>query len=135
MLCLNTIQNVVGSQTVGLREPAAERGLLIVEDLVFEDEWFSGATLTRPAPERLRDRAGEGAFEVLLCHAPDRLARREAYRVQLLEELARAGVEVCFAKEPERGNQPPSTYVAHVRAARPLASRTRALRSRGASQR
>ena len=96
----------IQSQTVGLRELAAQRGLLIVEDLVFEDEGFSGATLTRPALERLRDRAGEGAFEVLLCHAPDRLARRYAYQVLLLEELARAGVEVCFAKEPERGGTP-----------------------------
>ena len=96
----------IQSQTVGLRELAAERGLLLAEDLVFEDEGFSGATLQRPALERLRDRAAEGAFEVLLCHAPDRLARRYAYQVLLLEELARVGVEVCFAKEPERGASP-----------------------------
>jgi site-specific DNA recombinase len=96
----------IQSQTVGLRELAAERGLLVPEGLVFEDEGFSGATLTRPALERLRDRAAEGAFEVLLCHAPDRLARRYAYQVLLLEELQRAGVEVCFAKEPERGTTP-----------------------------
>jgi site-specific DNA recombinase len=96
----------IQSQTVGLRELAAARGLLVPEDLVFEDEGFSGATLTRPALERLRDRAAEGAFEVLLCHAPDRLARRYAYQVLLLEELARSGVEVCFAKEPERGGTP-----------------------------
>ena len=96
----------IQSQTVGLRELAAERGLLVPEDLVFEDEGFSGATLTRPALERLRDRAAEGAFEVLLCHAPDRLARRYAYQVLLLEEFQRAGVEVRFAKEPERGATP-----------------------------
>ena len=86
----------IQSQTVGLRELAADRGLLLPEDLVFEDEGFSGATLTRPALERLRDRAAEGAFEVLLCHAPDRLARRYAYQVLLLEELARSGVEVVL---------------------------------------
>ena len=96
----------IQSQTVGLRELAADRGLLVPEDLVFEDEGFSGASLTRPALERLRDRAAEGAFEVLLCHAPDRLARRYAYQVLLLEELARSGVEVRFAKEPERGGTP-----------------------------
>jgi len=96
----------IQSQTVGLRELAVARGLLVPEDLVFEDEGFSGAILQRPALERLRDRAAEGAFEVLLCHAPDRLARRYAYQVLLLEELARAGVEVCFAKEPERGGTP-----------------------------
>ncbi len=60
----------------------------------------------RPGLERLRDRAAEGAFEVLLCHAPDRLARRYAYQVLLLEEFARAGVEVVFAKEPERSGSP-----------------------------
>jgi len=96
----------IHSQTAGLRELAAERGLVIAEDLVFEDEGFSGASLTRPALERLRDRAAEGAFEVLLCHAPDRLARRYAYQVLLLEELARGGVEVVFAKEPDRGGTP-----------------------------
>jgi site-specific DNA recombinase len=96
----------IQSQTVGLRELAAQRGLLVSDDLVFEDEGFSGATLTRPALERLRDSAAEGCFEVLLCHAPDRLARRYAYQVLLLEEFARVGVEVCFAKEPERGATP-----------------------------
>ena len=96
----------IASQTVGLRELAAQRGLLVTEDLVFEDEGFSGASLQRPALERLRDRAAEGAFEILLCHAPDRLARRYAYQVLLLEEFARVGVEVCFAKEPERGGTP-----------------------------
>src|SRR5450755_86896 len=96
----------IQSQTVGLRELAAERGLLVSEDLVFEDDGFSGATLIRPALERLRDRAAEGAFEVLLCQAPDRLARRYAYQVLLLEELARVGVEVIFAKEPERSGSP-----------------------------
>jgi DNA invertase Pin-like site-specific DNA recombinase len=96
----------IQSQLVALRELAGGRGLQVTDDLVFEDEGFSGATLIRPALERLRDRAAEGAFEVLLCHAPDRLARRYAYQVLLLEELARVGVEVIFAKEPERSGSP-----------------------------
>ncbi|MGO9754185.1 MAG: recombinase family protein [Solirubrobacteraceae bacterium] len=96
----------IQSQLVALRELAAGRGLLVTDDFVFEDDGFSGATLIRPALERLRDRAAEGAFEVLLCHAPDRLARRYAYQVLLLEELTRAGVEVMFAKEPERSGSP-----------------------------
>jgi site-specific DNA recombinase len=96
----------IRSQTAALRELAAARGLVISQDLVFEDEGFSGATLRRPALERLRDRATEGCFDVLLCHAPDRVARRYAYQVLLLEELQRAGVEVIFAKEPERTGSP-----------------------------
>ena len=90
----------IQSQTVGLRELAAERGLLVAEDLVFEDEGFSGASLQRPALERLRDRAAEGAFEVLLCHAPDRLARRYAYQVLLLEEFARAAWRSASRRSP-----------------------------------
>lgn len=108
-------EGTIASQTVGLRELAVDRGLLVGEDLVFEDEGLSGATLTRPALERLRDRAAEGAFEVLLCHAPDRLARRYAYQVLLLEELARSGVEVVFAKEPEHGATPEDELLRQVR--------------------
>jgi site-specific DNA recombinase len=99
-------EGTVASQLAGLRELAAERGLIAVEELVVCDEGFSGATLTRPALERLRDRAAEGAFEVLLCYAPDRLARRYAYQVLLLEELTRAGVEVIFARGGERSGSP-----------------------------
>ena len=73
---------------------------------MFEDDGFSGANLQRPALEQLRDRAFDGCFEVVLCHAPDRLARRYAYQVLLLEELARGGIEVIFAKEPERSGSP-----------------------------
>jgi len=99
-------EQTIRSQTAALRELAAARGLLVGEDLLFEDEGVSGAVLRRPGLERLRDLAVEGRFEVLLCHAPDRLARRYAYQVLLLEEFQRAGVEVVFAKEPERGGSP-----------------------------
>src|SRR5918994_834386 len=99
-------EQTIASQTAALRELAEQRGLLVPEGLVFEDDGFSGASLQRPALERLRDRAFEGCFEVLLCHAPDRLARRYAYQVLLLEELARGGIEVVFAKEPERSGSP-----------------------------
>ena len=99
-------EQTIGSQTAALRELAAGRGLRVPEDLVFEDEGVSGAVLRRPELERLRDLAVEGRFEVLLCLAPDRLARRYAYQVLLLEEFQRAGVEVVFAKEPERSGTP-----------------------------
>ena len=99
-------EQTIQSQTAALRELATGRGLLVPDDLVFEDEGVSGAVLRRPELERLRDLAVEGRFEVLLCLAPDRLARRYAYQVLLLEEFQRAGVEVVFAKEPERSGTP-----------------------------
>ncbi|MGH2928853.1 MAG: recombinase family protein, partial [Solirubrobacteraceae bacterium] len=99
-------EGTVESQISELRELAGDRGLLVAEELVFCDEGFSGAILARPALERLRDRAAEGAFEVMLCHSADRLARRYAYQVLLLEELGKAGVEVMFAREPKRTGSP-----------------------------
>jgi site-specific DNA recombinase len=99
-------EQTIQSQTAALRELAHRRSLTVPEEFVFEDEGFSGASLQRPALEQLRDRAFEGCFEVMLCHAPDRLARRYAYQVLLLEEFTRAGVEVVFAKEPERSGSP-----------------------------
>ena len=82
---------------------------------MFEDEGFSGASLHRPALERLRDRAAEGAFEVLLCHAPDRLARRYAYQVLLLEEFARVGVEVSSRRSPSGPARPRTSCCASSR--------------------
>jgi site-specific DNA recombinase len=99
-------EQTIQSQTAALRELAEQRGLVVPEEFIFEDDGFSGASLQRPALERLRDRAFEGCFEVVLCHAPDRLARRYAYQVLLLEALTRGGIEVVFAKEPERSGSP-----------------------------
>lgn len=56
-------EQTIQSQTVALRELAEQRALLVAEELVFEDDGFSGASLQRPALERLRDRAFEGCFE------------------------------------------------------------------------
>jgi len=99
-------QGTIASQVDELRELATARGLAVGSELAFCDEGVSGATLVRPALEGLRDGAAEGAFEVVLCHSPDRLARRYAYQVLLLEEFARAGVEVVFAFEGERSESP-----------------------------
>ena len=61
----------------------------------------SRVALVRPALERLRDVVSQVHIGVLLCHAPDRLARRYAYQVLLLEEFARAGTEVrCLKATP-----------------------------------
>jgi site-specific DNA recombinase len=99
-------EGTIESQVAWLHELAQARGLAVPEELVFLDEGVSGATLLRPALERLRDRAAEGCFEILLCHCPDRLARRYAYQVLLLEELERAGIEVVFLREGERSGSP-----------------------------
>jgi len=91
-------EETIASQTAALQAHAAATGLEIPRDWVFEDEGYSGATLIRPALERLRDLAAEIEIPVVLCYAPDRLARRYVYQTLLIEEFARVGTEVRFVK-------------------------------------
>jgi site-specific DNA recombinase len=62
----------------------------------FLDEGYSGATLVRPALERLRDVVAAGRVDRLSVPSPDRLARTYASQVLLVDECRRAGVEVVF---------------------------------------
>ena len=89
------------SQIAALQRHAAEMGLEVPAQWVFEDEGYSGATLIRPGLERLRDLAAQVEIPVVLCYAPDRLARRYAYQALLIEEFARAGTELRFLKGRE----------------------------------
>jgi len=98
-------RGTIGSQVAALQEYAAEQDYLVSEQWIFRDEGYSGAQLVRPGLERLRDLAARGELDVVLAHAPDRLARKYAYQVLLVEEFARSGVEVVFLKSP-RGDSP-----------------------------
>ena len=90
---------------MALREYAATNRLEVPEQWVFEDEAHSGATLIRPALERLRDVVAGVGVDVVLCYSPDRLARKFAYQALLIEEFARAGTRVEFVNGP-RGDSP-----------------------------
>jgi len=93
--------NTIASQTTSLIEFAQKHDLEVPEEWVFEDDGYSGATLERPGLERVRDLAAEGQIQVVLAYAPDRLSRKYAYQILLIEELARNGVETLFIKAPQ----------------------------------
>src|ERR1700751_4857902 len=63
---------------------AREQDCDVPVEWVFEDEGYSGASLVRPG----------------LDHAPDRLSRRYAHQILLIEEFARVGVETLFVRSP-----------------------------------
>jgi site-specific DNA recombinase len=86
----------IASQLAALQARVVADGLAVSPERQFVDEGYSGATLVRPALERLRDLAAAGGLDRLYVHSPDRLARKYAYQVLLLDELTRAGVEVIF---------------------------------------
>jgi site-specific DNA recombinase len=94
-------ERTIASQTTALIEFAESHELEVPREWVFEDEGFSGATLERPGLERVRDLAAEGHIQVVLAYAPDRLSRKYAYQILLIEEFARHGVETLFVKAPQ----------------------------------
>ena len=91
-----TADNTIASQLAALEARLTQEGLRVAPEHCFVDEGYSGATLVRPALERLRDATAAGLLDRVYVHSPDRLARRYAYQVLLIDEFRRAGVEVVF---------------------------------------
>src|SRR5210317_1253916 len=88
--------HTIESQVASLRERVASDGHKLDDNLCFLDDGISGSTLQRPSLEQLRDMAYVGGFQKLYVHSPDRLARRYAYQVLLVDELSKHGVEIVF---------------------------------------
>lgn len=86
----------IDSQLAALRERIAHEGGLLCPEHEFIDAGYSGSTLIRPALERLRDAVAAGEIERVYVHSPDRLARKYAYQVMLVDEFQRAGVELVL---------------------------------------
>ena len=61
-------EETVASQVDLLQQTAAAHGYEVLPGNVFIDDGISGTRLDRPALDRLRDLAVEGAFEVLLTN-------------------------------------------------------------------
>jgi site-specific DNA recombinase len=108
-----TDAGTIGSQLAALRTRIAADGLSLLPAHAFLDDGWSGATLIRPGLERLRDLAAANAFDRLYVHSPDRLARKYAYQVLLLDELGRVGVEVVFLNR-ELGRSPEDDLLLQV---------------------
>jgi len=92
--------HTIESQIAALSERASSDGMPVPAERQFVDDGHSGATLIRPALDRLRDLVNVGAIDRIYVHSPDRLARNYAYQVLLLDEWRRRGVEVVFLNRP-----------------------------------
>src|SRR5918993_4592511 len=101
-------QQTIDSQLAALRAWTSAQGHALGEDHVFRDEGCSGSRLDRPGLDGLRDAVRDAvrdaAVDVVAVLSPDRLARKYAYQVLLLEEFRRAGCEVVFLHHPISDN-------------------------------
>ena len=108
--------HTIASQTQAVMDYATAHGYLVPPDWIFEDEGVSGAVLVRPALEAVRDLAAQGQIEAVLVHSPDRLSRKYAYQVLLIEEFARIAEQLVRAitvavlvLDPVLSHEPPET--------------------------
>jgi site-specific DNA recombinase len=83
-----------------LRAVVAEHGWTLEEQHIYRDDGYSGAGLSRPGLDRLRDQAALAELDLVLVTAPDRLARNYVHQVLLLDELGRHGLKVEFLDRP-----------------------------------
>jgi len=88
--------NTIDSQIAALEERVKADEFQLIDENKFIDNGYSGTDLTRPELERMRDQAAAGEIDRIYVHSPDRLARKYAYQVILMEEFNRFGVEVVF---------------------------------------
>ncbi len=86
----------IASQVDALRARVRQDELYLEDALCFIDDGYTGTSLVRPALDRLRDQAAAGFVDRLYVHSPDRLARKYAYQVLLVDEFRRCGVDVVF---------------------------------------
>jgi site-specific DNA recombinase len=93
-------EDTIASQVEAVMQRIASDGLECDPELRFVDDGWSGSILARPGLERLRDQAASGTIDRLYMLDPDRLSRKYAYQVLILEELTRCGVEVVFLRNP-----------------------------------
>ncbi len=93
-------EQTIESQLDALKRRISEDGFECDPELCFVEDGFTGESLVRPALDRLRDQAAAGAIDRLYVLCPDRLARKYAYQVLIVEELTRCGVAVIFLDNP-----------------------------------
>jgi len=103
----------IQSQLTALRARLEADGVQLAPHGEFVDDGYSGSTLIRPALERLRDAVANGGIDRLYVHSPDRLARKYAYQVLLVDEWQRAGLEIVFLNH-ELGASPEDELLLQV---------------------
>ncbi len=90
----------IEQQLASGRTASEARGWELSEAHIYRDDGYSGAQLSRPGVDRLRDDVALAEVEVVVITAPDRLARKYLHQVLLVEEFERHGVRVEFVERP-----------------------------------
>ena len=93
-------EQTIDSQLAMVLAAAEAAGAPVDPAHIYRDDGVSGATLQRPALDALRDAIAQGQIRQVWIYAPDRLSRKYAYQVLLLEEWQRGDCTVQFVRAP-----------------------------------
>ena len=88
--------NTIESQIIAVENQIRTDGHTLLDGYKFIDNGYSGSHLIRPGLEQLRDKVAAGEIDKIYMHSPDRLSRKYAYQMILLEEFQKAGVVISF---------------------------------------
>jgi site-specific DNA recombinase len=106
----------IEQQLASGRAAIEAHGWELSEAHIYRDDGYSGARLSRPGLDRLRDDVVLAEVEVVVITAPDRLARKYLHQVLLVEEFEQHGVRVEFVERP-MSNDPHDQLLLQIRGA------------------
>src|ERR1022692_2051166 len=126
---VSTLDQHPETQLYDLRQMAAQRGYLIVEEYT---DMISGAKARRPGLDAMMRDARRGQFDVVLVWASDRIARSTKHFLEVLDELIRLNIEfISFREQIDTGGPLGRAIVVIIGAI--AESRTQSHRRTGAS--
>ena len=94
---------------------AAAQGWSIVDE-VFDDVGFSGATLDRPALQRLLAFVRQGGADRVIIHRLDRLSRNVRDGVRLFDEFRHLNLDLVIVTAPELGHVAQDHFLLNIMA-------------------
>lgn len=107
-------ESTIDSQIAGIKAFLSARDIVVDADMYFIDNGVSGSSLVRPALDQLRDKAVAGAIDKIFVLSPDRLARKYAHQLLLLDEFERLGTTVVFANRDICSDSPEDSMLLQI---------------------
>jgi site-specific DNA recombinase len=101
-------ENTIASQVEALKSRIIADDLPLLDEHQFIDNGYSGSNIVRPALEKLRDQVAAGVIDKIYIHSPDRLSRKYAYQMILIEEFEKYGADVIFLNFQKSNENPES---------------------------
>lgn len=90
-------EGTIDSQIEALKDYAKAHKLEVAYECL--DDGYSGTTLDRPGLDQVRDLAQTGKIEGVLILSPDRLSRKQANQIILMEEFKKQEIKVLFTNQ------------------------------------